>query len=234
MQKAPPRVAAWLRPDLGAARTLVLMSPMSHQRRSEVFAWVEHFGQTMLEQHRLRLGGPAFLYHAAEREGVRGVEQSIALELVLLTLTFALTLRSARMVGIAVVVNLTPVAVLIGAMAALKIPWSLGLLGVPVIVLGLAIDDTVHLTWQLRGGAVSARGAGVLQALRRHAGAVLSTAALLAGSLGSLALSGFRVNQQLGLLLPLGLALAVAAELTLLPALAQLRIRKRRSARPSP
>lgn len=229
-----PRVAAWLRPDLGAARTLVLMSPMSHQRRSEVFAWVEHFGQTMLEQHRLRLGGPAFLYHAAEREGVRGVEQSIALELVLLTLTFALTLRSARMVGIAVVVNLTPVAVLIGAMAALKIPWSLGLLGVPVIVLGLAIDDTVHLTWQLRGGAVSARGAGVLQALRRHAGAVLSTAALLAGSLGSLALSGFRVNQQLGLLLPLGLALAVAAELTLLPALAQLRIRKRRSARPSP
>lgn len=229
-----PRVAAWLRPDLGAARTLVLMSPMSHQRRSEVFAWLEHFGQTMLEQHRLRLGGPAFLYHAAEREGVRGVEQSVALELVLLTLTFALTLRSLRMVGVAVLVNLAPVAVLVGAMAALDVPWSLGLLGVPVIVLGLAIDDTVHLTWQLRGGAVAARGAGVLQALRRHTGAVLSTAALLAGSLGSLALSGFRVNQQLGLLLPLGLALAVAAELTLLPALAALRIRKRRSARPSP
>lgn len=219
-----PRVAPWLSESHGSARLLVLFAPTSFERRSELFTWIEHYAATVLTQHRLRLGGPARLYHAAEQEGVRGVAQGVCLEVALLVLTFGLVFRRARLTLAALAANVAPVVVLLGAMAAFDVPWSLGLLGLPVIVLGLAIDDTIHLMWS----APRAPARGLLRALGRHAGAVLSTSLLLAASLGSLSLSGFQVNHELGMLLPLGLAIATAAELTLLPALLSLRMRRAR------
>jgi len=215
-----PRVAAWIQQDRGVTRTLVLLAPTTFARRRELFGWIEHYVRTVLPGYRVRLSGPAYLYHAAEEQGVAGVFQGALLDLGLLALTFLLVFRRASTAIIAVIVNAAPVLVLLGGMAALGVPWSLGLMGVPVIVFGLAVDDTIHLLWAERGRAGKLPLAAYFaRSVRHSAAAVLSTCALLAGSLGSLSRSGFQVNHELGLLLPLGLGIALAAELTLLPAL---------------
>jgi predicted RND superfamily exporter protein len=230
-----PRVASWIRADRGSTRTLVLLAPSTYERRAEIFAWVEHYVRTVFPTYRVRLAGPAYLYHSAEREGVAGVWQGALLDVLLLVLTFALVFRRIGVAFSAVVVNAAPIVVLLGVMAILRIPWTLGLMGLPVIVFGLAVDDTIHLLWPARARPSAARFA---RSAKHSAAAVISTCALLAGSLGSLAASGFQVNHELGMLLPLGLGLALAAELTLLPALLRVTssapiASSRRSARPS-
>lgn len=226
-----PRLQQWLRADQGTARVLVLLAPTSFARRSELMEWIGAYAKKVWPDTTLRLGGPAYAYHRAEAEGVRGIYLGVALDVALLLAVFFGLFRRWRFTWVSLVVNGVPVVVLMGAMSALGIPWSLGLLGLPVVVLGLAVDDTVHLLWEQR--RFRPRAGRLVRAFARNAGAVLGTGLLLAGCLGTLARSGFRVNHELGTLLPLGLGLALAAELTLLPALLRLRFSRRRSARSS-
>jgi predicted RND superfamily exporter protein len=213
----------------------VLFAKMSHARKEELLRFVQHYVGTVHPDYDVRFAGPLFVYHSAEREGISGIVQGAGLDLLLILATFAVVFRRAWATISAVLVNLTPVLVLLGAMALAGVPWSLGLLGLPVVVLGLAVDDTVHLLWEARARTGRRPLGALLSAMRRNAGAVLSTCALLAGCLGALARSGFQVNHELGILLPLGLGLALFAELTLLPALLGLGLRapRRRSARSS-
>lgn len=232
---ADPRLSQWLRPGAGRSRMQVLFAKMSHARKEELLRFVQHYVGTVHPDYEVRFAGPLFVYHAAEREGISGIVQGAGLDLLLIFATFAVVFRRAWATISAVLVNLTPVLVLLGAMALAGVPWSLGLLGLPVVVLGLAVDDTVHLLWEARARTGRRPLGALLSAMRRNAGAVLSTCALLAGCLGALARSGFQVNHELGILLPLGLGLALFAELTLLPALLGLGFRapRRRSARSS-
>lgn len=218
-----PRVAHWLRADLGASRTEVLFRRTSYARKEELIRFIAHYVATVYPDYDVRFAGPLFVYHVAEREGISGIFQGAALDLVLILATFALIFRRVRATASAVIVNVAPVLILIGVMAAARVPWSLGLLGLPVIVLGLAVDDTVHLLWEARTATRPTALGVLLVSTRRSAAAVLSTCALLAGCLASLARSGFQVNHELGVLLPLGLLLALCAELTLLPALLRIR-----------
>jgi hypothetical protein len=100
-------------------------------------------------------------------------------------------------------------------MGALGVPWSLAVLPLPAVLLGLAVDDTLHLLWPLRAG----RRRLVRGALRAGPPA-LATTAVLAGSVATLAFSGLAPNRELGLLLAAGLVLALACDLSLVPALA--------------
>lgn len=225
-----PRVASWIRTDRGSTRTLVLLAPSTYERRAELFAWIERYIRNVFPTYRVRLAGPAYLYHSAEREGVAGVWQGAVLDVLLLVVAFALVFRRAGVAFAAVVVNAAPIVVLLGVMALLRVPWTLGLMGLPVIVFGLAVDDTIHLLWPERANPSAAR---LARSVKHSAAAVMATCALLAGSLGALAASGFQVNHELGMLLPLGLGLALAAELTLLPALLRVATSSRRSARSS-
>ena len=61
-------------------------------------------------------------------------------------------------------------------------------------------------------------GGAFQRSMRTYGVAVAATCALLSTSLAGLSLSGFGVNHELGLLLPAGLLLGLAAELTLVPA----------------
>jgi predicted RND superfamily exporter protein len=137
---------------------------------------------------------------------------------VLLLAILAVVLRRPRLIVAGLLGNVLPLVLLVGLMALCRIPWSLGLLGLPVVVLGLAIDDTIHLLWPLRRTSLPP-ATGFTGAIRHGGTAVVATGLLLAACLAALARSQFQVNRELGFLLPAGLLLALLAELTLLPAL---------------
>jgi predicted RND superfamily exporter protein len=214
---ADPQVAEWLRLDGGVARTEVLLRATSHARKEEILRWIKHYVETSTIGYRVTFGGPSYLEHVMEREGLRGIAWGAVTDLALLVVLMAALLRRARLVAVALAGNVVPVVVLCGLMGAVGIPWSFDLLGMPILVLGLAIDDTVHLLWPLRGRRREL-GASFQRSMKTYGVAVIATSVLLASSLAGLTLSGFGVNHELGLLLPAGLLLALAAELTLVPA----------------
>lgn len=214
---ADPQLAEWLRLDHGVSRTQVFFRAMTYERREELLRWIAHYVETNTIGYRATFGGSAYFAHVVEREALRGLLWGAVADVLLLALLLAALLRRARLVLVALAGNLGPVAVLCGVMGLLGVPWSFDLLGLPVLVLGLAIDDTVHLLWPLRRGGRPAASA-FQRSIRRYGVAVMATSVLLAASLSGLSLSWFGVSRELGAMLPAGLLLGLAAELTLVPA----------------
>jgi len=224
-----PRMQPWIRFDREAARLQVHFAPLSLARREELIRWLEHFDKTMLSHHKLTLGGPAYHYLLAERRGLRGTWVGGLWSLAVVALALAWSFRGPRLLGAALVGNLAPLLLVAGVIGAAGMPWSLALIPLPAILLGLAVDDTVHLLWPLRGRA--RRGRRILaKGIFRAGPALLATTVILAGCVGTMTLSGLQLNRELGLLLPAGLFLALLCDLSLVPAL--LTFSRRRSIRP--
>jgi predicted RND superfamily exporter protein len=213
-----PRLAPWIRFEEGAGRIQVHFAPMSFERRREIATWLHRFDEEMLSHHRLSLGGPGRHYVVAEERGLRGTLVGGVLTLLVVAGALAWSFRRPAPLVAALVGNLVPLLLVAGVMGALGIPWSLAVIPLPAVLLGLAVDDTVHLLWPARRGG---RGAsrGVSRGAARAGPALLATTAVLAACIASMTLSGLRVNRELGLLLPAGLLLALACDLSLVPAL---------------
>lgn len=222
---ADPRLGPWIDLHHGATRTVLLLRPATFARRAEILAWIDHFGRTVLGRTHVDFGGVGYLYHAAETEARAGIAWSLGGDLVLLVAALAIALARPRAVVAGLLGNVAPVVVLGGLMAAAGVSWSLGLLGLPVIVLGLAADDTIHLLWPLRRRHTPI-AAGLARAYRRFGSAAIATSVLVAASLSAIARSGFRSSRSLGWLLPAGIMAALVAEVTLVPALLALRRRR--------
>jgi predicted RND superfamily exporter protein len=88
------------------------------------------------------------------------------------------------------------------------------------VVLGLAVDDTIHTLGHFRELAPAlGRREAVAGTLERTAPAYILTGAILAAGFGVCALSDFAPTARFGGLSALAIAFAVAGDLFLLPAL---------------
>ncbi|MEW8001924.1 MAG: MMPL family transporter [Candidatus Thiodiazotropha sp.] len=214
----------------GVARIEVFFRPHDPERQREIISWLEKFDQTMLGHHQLVFDGPGYLYPAVESLGISGALSGILWSLCGVLLILWLVFRRVGLVVPALLVTLLPLWLVVGFMGAVGIDWSLALLGVPAILFGLAVDDTIHLLWHRR------RRASLRHILRHNAlrsgAALTATTLMLCLSVASLSLSSLIANQEIALLLAIGMALALLLDLTLLPAVVSLLRRKSPRLRP--
>jgi hypothetical protein len=156
-------------------------------------------------------------FHAAL---VGTLGRSLALTLPALALVFAALLRRPGEVVQALVPNVWPVAVLLGAMGWLGLALDVATVMVASIVLGLAVDDTIHTLAHHREESqrLGARAA-VCSRIERTAPAYLLTGAVLCAGFGVCALSAFEPIARFGALSAAAIALAVVSDLVLVPAL---------------
>lgn len=185
---------------------------------------LERFDAGMLTHHRLRLAGPGQVAYRVQELGLGDLRQGVRLLGVALVLCIALALGSGRRrpamtrVGLGFAVSALPLLATAALWAVTGTPWSLTLLPLPGVLLGIAVDDSVHLLWR-------PRGRGRLRALP----AITATTLLVAACVLTLTWSSLAAHRVFGASLAFGLAVALAADLTLLPAV--LRRSRRRSLR---
>jgi len=143
------------------------------------------------------------------------------LALVLISLLLILALKSLRYGLLSMVPNLGPALMAFGIWG-----YAVGQVGLAsavlvALTLGIVVDDTVHfLSKYLR----ALREHATPQAAVRHAFGTVGTAMwvttlILVAGFGTLALSGYKVNADMGLLTALTIVLALALDFLLLPAL---------------
>ncbi len=214
----------WYDEDSGSARLEVHFSAMSLSRHQEIMDWMVGFDRSMLDHHRLVPDGVGYQYPLAERLGLDGAVTGMVWSFVGVLLCLIVALRQLRRILPAVLATALPLWLLVGLMGLLDIQWSLALLAVPAMLFGLAVDDSVHLLWIRRPGE------HLQKSLRRNAlttGAALTTTTLLLClCVALLGLSGLQANRDIALLLPAGMAIALAADLSLLPAIVSLMRRR--------
>jgi len=225
-QSLPTRTAleSWVDLDKGWARVDLHFHPMSWARKQAILAQLAAFDRTMLTNHELTPWGPGYSAHAIERFGIRDLLEGSLLTCLAMLAILAIALRGLRLGLVALTCSLWPLLVVAAVMAATARPWSIALLPLPGAVLGIAVDDSIHLLWS----GENRRATGRLRALP----AVLASTALVSLSALSLSWTSLQANRDFGLLMACGMIAALAIDLTLLPALATwLRRRETRRAR---
>lgn len=157
---------------------------------------------------------------------VRIIDYTVASAITGLALAFAAVflvlgalLRSWRLLLIAIPPNLFAVAAVFGFMGWVGVPLDIATATVGAIVLGIAVDDTVHLLH--RYGELRRRGSPepAADALAETGPALVLTSAVLALGLGVLMAAGSLSVVYFGMVAAVAITAALIADVLLLPAL---------------
>ena len=146
---------------------------------------------------------------------------SIGLAFVFVSVLMGVLFKNAKLVLIALVPNVLPLVVVAGAMGVMGIDIKPATAVIFSIAFGIAVDDTIHVLARLRqemAGGLALRPA-LRQTLLGTGRAVVLTSVVLLGGFGVLVTSEFQSVVYLGGLVSLTVALALFADLFLLPAL---------------
>ncbi|MGB0955210.1 MAG: MMPL family transporter [Panacagrimonas sp.] len=168
-----------------------------------------------------RITGSAVLATRTVNQIGRGQWMSLALAGVAILTMLSLMFTSITAALWAMLPNMVPIAIYFGLLRILEIPLNPTNSLIASIVLGVAVDDTVHYLARFNADAraTGSEKRAALSALRATLRPVTLTTIALCSGLLVLAVSEMRTQVQFGLLASATLFLAWISEITLTPAL---------------
>ncbi len=99
----------------------------------------------------MRVAGYLPLYVRSIDYVVESTLWGLGLALVIVFLVMGIALRSVGLLAAAVPVNLFPVVLVFGVLGWGGIPLDIAVATIGAIVIGIAVDDTIHFLWAYRG-----------------------------------------------------------------------------------
>jgi predicted RND superfamily exporter protein len=155
-----------------------------------------------------------------QRRLLRTLGLSLVVSVLTITLVLWVLLGRLRVALVALVPNLWPVVLVLGAMGWFGIPLDVATVLVGAVVLGIAVDDSLHLLGGVRQRRhLMSSVAAVVETVAATTPAFLLTGLVLVLGFGVCGFSQFLPTARFGLLAAAAIALAVVADLFLLPAL---------------
>jgi len=166
-------------------------------------------------------GATVMFSYIAERNIISMIRGN-AIALVLISAIMILALRSWSLGLLSLIPNAVPILMTFGVWALLVGIVGMAAATVAAVSLGIIVDNTVHLLTKYQRG-LNEKELSVPDAIRyayRTVGmAVAVNALVLAFGFAVLALSTFRINNELGMLMSLAVLIALVVDFLLLPAL---------------
>lgn len=162
----------------------------------------------------LTLSGKTLLFARTSDLFAWGFVKSMTIALSVITLLIGILFRSVRFAIISLIPNVMPIILPLSVFGLLKIPLDGPAILVSSVALGVCVDDTIHFFTKFaraqRRGA-DAHGA-LVYALRESGAAMTITTGVLMIGFGTLLLSDFSPNFQMGFLASLMIGLAWVAD----------------------
>jgi hydrophobe/amphiphile efflux-3 (HAE3) family protein len=214
----------WVRDDWTRARLSSRTIGLDSEQNTALLARVEaaaHAAVAGVPGLSVHVTGLVPVFARMEEYLLSSQIRSFATATLSILVVFAVLLRSVGWALVAMVPNLVPVVLTLAWMALAGIPLDVVTVMIASITLGIVVDDTVHLLhgFQRARAEGLAPGAAMADALARSGHALVFTALVLSLGFATLALSEFRPTARFGELTAVTIAVALAAELLLLPAL---------------
>jgi hypothetical protein len=203
-----------------ATRVMVFVPQLDADAMDALRARLSEVALRELPSARLEITGQYPLLLRTQRVLLRTLALSLTSTVACLLAIFWVVLRSFPLALLAMVPNTWPVLLVVGGMAFADWPVDIATVMVASVVLGIAVDDTFHTLGHFRRLAprVGAHEA-MRTTLSRTAPAYLLTGAILVAGFGACALSAFAPTRRFGILSAAAVALAVLADLVVVPAL---------------
>jgi len=205
----------------GERTRIVFTTPMrGFEQLHAVYDRAEATAQRFLPETRSYVAGQYPLILAGQRTLLRTMVLSLSFTLIVILTILILLAGDLSLAVRAVVPNLWPVLFVVGAMGWLGIPVESGTVMIASIVLGLAVDDTLHILAHYRRRASEVGPAeGVTEALGETGAGVITSSLILGLGFGVCGLSSLVPVARFGVLSSLGILAALVADLWLVPAL---------------
>jgi hypothetical protein len=212
----------WLSIDGRQARISLEAGRLLQADRIRVFSALQGLIATHIPADwEVVLTGPLMLSQASVESIRRTQLRSFSIAALLVFLLLVVFLRSIGWGLFALVPNLLPVAILLGAMGSLGIALDVGTSMVAPLALGIAVDDTIHvMSRYLRHRRDGDPGeAAIRKAVESVGRALVTTSLALSLGFSTMLVSSFQSVANIGLLSALAVAGALVADLILLPAM---------------
>ena len=192
-------------------------------RRAELLARIDRFLREEMGYgpERYRLSGLLVLYNNMLQSLFASQILTVGFVFLAILVMFVALFRSPRLALIAIVPNMLPAALVLGAMGWLGIPLDLMTITIAAISVGIAVDNTIH--YMVRFRREFPRDRDYRATLRRCHGsigkAMYYTSLTIIVGFSILMLSNFTPTFYFGLFTGLAMLTALVASLALLPAL---------------
>jgi outer membrane lipoprotein-sorting protein len=182
----------------------------------------DYLGASTPPTMRAEPTGATVMFSYISQRNIESMLKGNLLAVLLISAIMVLALRSFSLGILSLIPNALPILMTFGAWALLVGQVGMAAATVSATSLGIVVDDSVHfLTKYLRARREKGldRPAAIRHAFETVGLAILSTTLIVAFGFSVLALSTFRINNQMGLLTTMAVVIAVIVDFLLLPAL---------------
>lgn len=187
------------------------------QKNQEFKAFTEKFDTQLTFQ----LTGSAHLMDMANQNVTTHLLKGLIFSLILVTVVIGIALRSVRIAFLSILPNVFPLLVIAGLMGWLGIDLKIGTALIFTVLYGIAVDDTIHFLMRYK----IEQNIDPIFALKNtylHVGKkLLITSFIISAGFFSFTLSEFNSTFYAGLLITIGLIIALLTDLIQLPLLLQ-------------
>jgi predicted RND superfamily exporter protein len=170
--------------------------------------------------------GQTSMFARMQKDVTNTLIYSISIALVLVSIMMLIIFKNIKMLVIFLLPNILPIALIVGIMGWLDINIDLGVAIAGAIILGVAVDDSIHFFYKY----FDAKKKGydmrtTLAYVYKYSGtAILFTTIILSSSFLIFLGSDFSPNYNFGIVTSIALVIALVADLLLLPALLSLKV----------
>jgi predicted RND superfamily exporter protein len=218
----PDLLSSWLSLDRRTTRISIVSSSTSMQDQERFVSEAVRIAEALApEDWTVTANGEVMLEAAWVRDVMSTQVRSFPIALGIVFVLVSVFLRSLRLGLIALVPTLLPVAATLGSMGWLGMNLDVGRAMVAAIVIGIGVDDAIHLLCRYR--ALRERGDTVETAMRdallATGPAIVTTSAALAVGFLTLRWAAWATISSFGLLVSLAIVGALVATLVVLPAI---------------
>jgi predicted RND superfamily exporter protein len=167
-----------------------------------------------------RVTGIMFEFARSEEAIAWGQIRGLSLALASIGGILLLLFRSLVISGIALVPNVASLGIIYGLMGLFDVPLDSGTVCMGTLALGIAVDDTIHVVdgYRRRRREGADPRAAIVATYGHVLPALVYTSVAIAIGFLALALSGFLLTRNLGLVTAVVVAICLVADTTLLPA----------------
>ena len=200
-------------------RLTASMNVVDSSKDLQMIHWIENWWKST--PYSARVNGQTQMFAHMQTDVTNTLIESILLAIFVTSLLMFLIFKNIRMIPLFLIPNILPIVLVIGVMGWLGINIDLGVAIAGAIILGIAIDDTIHFLIKYK----EARRKGFsfedsLAYVMQYAGlAMVLTTVVLSSAFIVFRLSQFMLNANFGLITAIALLIALLVDLLLLPAL---------------
>ncbi len=211
--------------DRDRSQLLALTDYMSSKEldafNEEVMALAQ---QHLPSDMQVYLTGTTTLWANMDRQISTTQIQSLLIMAVFLSLILLMIFRSLKLALLGIIVNGLPLAIVLGIMGLLGFTINIATALIGGIILGVVIDDTLHLLMRVRENLKQNEETAIATAINEVGRSIVYTTFIIVGGFACMMTSDFSPSAEFGAFVSLAVVLALLLDLWLLPQLLRLNI----------